>query len=186
MNIFFLHFKQSKCARWHCDKHVVKMILETAQLLYTAHWYLAIDRGYLPSFATAPPSVSEPRMRGYLPISNQKHPSALWTRESLEHYKWLALFGLALCNEYRHRFNDKKHSCENHLRWLYMNIPKELESRGWKDPPPAMPDIYKTGTAIASYRNYYRDGKTALLKYTKRNKPHWISEMPKHISRPLK
>jgi hypothetical protein len=174
MNIFFLHYNQAKCARWHCDKHVVKMILETAQLLYTAHWYVAINNGYLPSFKTAPASVSEPRMRGYLPIRNEKHPSALWTRESLQHYKWLALFGLALCNEYRHRFNDRKHSCENHLLWLYRNAPTDLKDCGWKDPPPAMPDIYKTGNSIVSYRRYYKEGKKTLLTYTRRHKPHWI------------
>jgi hypothetical protein len=178
MNIFFLHFNQAKCARWHCDKHVVKMILETAQLLYTAHWILAINKGLLPSFKTAPPHALEPRMRGYLPIRNDKHPSAIWARESLQHYRWLSIFGLALCNEYRYRFNDKKHSCENHLRWLYMNAPPELFDNGWKDPPPAMPDIYKTSkNSIICYRKYYNEGKQSLLTYTGRHRPHWLSKI---------
>jgi hypothetical protein len=173
MNIFFLHLNQIKCARWHCDKHVVKMILETAQLLYTAHWYAAIDKGQLPSFATAPLNNSQ-RMRGYLPISNHKHPSALWARASIKHYRWLALFGLALCNEYRHRFNDKKHLCEAHLQWLYFNEPV-LEDLGWKDPTQAMPDEYKSANSIVAYRKYYREAKKRLLTYTKRHAPHWIS-----------
>ena len=148
------------------------MILETAQLLYTAHWYAAIDKGLLPSFATAPLNNSK-RMRGYLPIRNHTHPSALWARASIKHYRWLALFGLALCNEYRFRFNDKKHLCEAHLQWLYFNEPV-LDDLGWKDPTQAMPDEYKSANSIVAYRKYYRDAKKRLLTYTKRHKPHWI------------
>ena len=37
MNIFYLHENPEICAEYHCDKHVVKMILETAQMLSTAH-----------------------------------------------------------------------------------------------------------------------------------------------------
>ena len=57
-----------------------------------------------------------------------------------------------------------------------MNEPKELMDLGWVDPPPAMPDIYKTSkNSIVCYRNYYRDGKKNLLSYTARNKPHWLT-----------
>jgi hypothetical protein len=166
---------QIKCARWHCDKHVVKMILETTQLLYTAHWYVAISKGTLPTFKTAPTHSREPRMHGYLPVNNPSHPSALWARQSAEHYEWLSIFGLALCNEYRHRFSNKKHSCENHLRWLYQNLPPGLERNGFRDPPLAMPDEYKVSkNAVVSYRTYYKKGKTAILKYSGRHRPHWL------------
>ena len=174
MNIFFLHPNQVKCARWHCDKHVVKMILETTQLLYTAHWQLAIDEGRLPVFKTAPAHSKEPRMVGYLP-SNPNHPCAIWARASFEHYEWLVILGLALCNEYRFRYSDKKHSCEDHLRWLYCNPPPEIQYRGWQQPPMAMPDEYKKSkNSIVSYRVYYAKGKTHLLKYTGRHRPHWL------------
>lgn len=178
MNIFFLHPNPTRCARWHCDRHVVKMILETTQLLYTAHWMLAIADNRLPSFRTAPHPVAQPKMRGYLPISNAKHPCALWTRESLQHYRWLCLLGLALCLEFRHRFGEKAHSCERHLLWLYWNAPPELADNGWTQPPKAMPIEHKrSNNTVVCYRNYYVESKgrdRGLLTYTRRHRPHWV------------
>ena len=175
MNIFYLHPNVSRCARWHCDKHVVKMILETAQLLYTAHWVLALNAGTQPALSTAPPPKTRPTEHGYLSIRNKNHPCAIWARESRAHYMWLSEFGLALCLEYRHRFGDKSHSCEKHLLWLYFNPPAQIVEKGWTQPPKAMPDQYKRSKdSIVCYRIYYVEGKTELLTYTGRHKPHWI------------
>jgi hypothetical protein len=175
MNIFYLHPSPGKCARWHCDKHVVKMILETAQLLYTAHWVLAKDAGIQPALDTAPPPKTRPTEHGYISIRNAKHPSAIWTRESLQHYKWLCELGLALCVEFRHRFGDKAHSCEAHILWLYYHAPAQIPDKGWTQPPKAMPDQYKRSkNSVICYRIYYMEAKTALLKYTARHRPHWI------------
>ena len=169
MNIFYLSKKTSRCARWHCDKHVVKMILETAQLLYTAHWVIS---GGVPDFSSAP--CRNDGEIGYQSIRNVKHPSALWARESLRHYMWLSDLGLALCQEYRFRFGDKEHGCEKHIFWLYAHPPAEIEDKGWKQPPQAMPDQWRRGDSIAAYRMYYREGKARLLQYTGRNRPHWL------------
>lgn len=179
MNIFYLSRKPSRCARWHCDKHVVKMILETTQLLYTAHWVLAAAVGARPDFRTAPTLASNPKQRGYMSISNPKHPSAIWVRESLCHYEWLCRLGIALCEEYQHRFGaNKVHSCEEHIYWLTRNPPPMFLDLGWTDPPQAMPDEYKRpNDSIAGYKKYYRENKglkRGILKYTRRHKPHWI------------
>ena len=181
MNIFYLSHKPSRCARWHCDKHVVKMILETTQLLYTAHWILALAAGHAPDFKTAPSrkDADPAASRGYQPIRNAKHPCAIWTRHSLENYRWLCSLGIALCEEYQHRFgSDKVHSCEEHLYWLNRNPPAEIVSRGWTQPPQAMPDQYRRSTnSIVAYRIYYKENKGAvrdILTYTKRHRPHWL------------
>ena len=166
MNIFYLSKKASRCARWHCDKHVVKMILETAQLLYTAHWCTGD-----PDFSSAPKRLTgEP---GYQSIRNANHPSAIWTRASLLHYLWLANLGLALCQEYRHRFKNRMHACEEHIFWLYAH-PPALENNGWAQPPQAMPDEYRRGDSVAAYREYYRKAKARMLTYTARSMPHWV------------
>jgi hypothetical protein len=181
MNIFYLHPDPRRCARWHCDRHVVKMLLETVQLLYTAHWILAKEAGSLPSFTTAPVSKSRPTERGYLSIHNPKHPCAVWTRESKAHYRWLAELALALSLEYRHRFHDRAHSCETHAVWLYFHPPSQLLEAGWKQPPKAMPDLYKrSGDSIVCYRAYYCGAKAdkGLLIYTGRHRPHWIRLKP--------
>ena len=179
MNIFYLSHKPSRCARWHCDKHVVKMILETAQLLYTAHWVLAAAKGLKPALEGAPTLATNAEQRGYLPIKNAKHPCAIWTRESLAHYRWLCELGMALCEEFQHRFGKHKaHSCEEHIYWLYTN-PPAFESTEWlRDPPQAMPEEYKRGAdSVKAYRVYYRENKGALrgiLSYSKRHQPHWL------------
>ena len=169
MNIFFLSRKASRCARWHCDKHVVKMMLETAQLLYTAHWVLDVE----PDFATAPRRGDGEI--GYRPIRNVRHPCAIWVRESLRHYSWLADLGVALCAEYRHRFGQgRQHSCEEHIFWLYAHRPAAIEDRGWKQPAQAMPAEWRRADSVAAYRAYYKGGKSHLLSYTARGVPHWL------------
>jgi hypothetical protein len=173
MNIFYLHPDPLKAARWHCDRHVVKMLLETIQLLYTAHWAVAST-----ALKTAPAPKSRPSDHGYRSISNPKHPSALWARQSSRHYSWLSQLGLALALEYRFRYGDKEHSCERHAVWLFFHPPRELGDTGWRDPPKAMPDEHKiSGDAVRCYRHYYIHSKGArgLLTYTKRQRPHWIS-----------
>jgi hypothetical protein len=173
MNIFFLHPNARRCARWHCNKHVVKMILETTQLLYTAHWVLEMEENRLPSFKDAPLQKSS-GIRGYLSIHNPKHPSAIWTRASKEHYEWLCSLGMELCKEFTFRFK-KTHSCKEHLVWLTANIPRTLVSNGWKDPPCAMPTEYRISKNVVScYRLYYVKGKSTLLQYTLRSPPHWL------------
>jgi Pyrimidine dimer DNA glycosylase len=169
MNIFYLSHKPSRCARWHCDKHVVKMILETAQLLYTAHWVLeSLD------MSTAPVKKGTTQ-RGYQSIKNKKHPSAIWARESLDHYRWLCALGAELCREYKHRYGQhKEHACQKHIAWLSANPPASLKAIGWRQPPQAMPEEYQNGSSIAAYRAYYIGGKKNLLHYTKRHTPHWI------------
>lgn len=170
MNIFYLSRMAARCAQWHCDKHVVKMILETTQLLYTAHWVLMGE----PDFRDAPfrKNIYE---RGYKSIKNKKHPSAIWVRDSVEHYSWLCKLGKYLCDEYRYRFGvTKKHSCEEHILWLSKNIPIGFLSNGWKQPPQAMPDEYKQEDSVAAYKAYYLGPKKRLLKYTKREIPFWI------------
>jgi hypothetical protein len=178
MNIFYLSHKPSRCARWHCDKHVVKMILETTQLLYTAHWFLALAANTQPDFSTAPTLASNASQRGYLSIRNPRHPCAIWARESLTNYKWLCELGMALCQEFEHRFGGS-HACEEHLYWLYSHPPATIPRAGWSAPAQAMPDEYRRkGDSIRAYRAYYKLNKgeqRGMLTYTARHRPHWLS-----------
>ncbi len=168
MNIFYLSHKPSRCARWHCDKHVVKMILETAQLLYTAHWATGQT-----NFDTAPLRKGTTE-RGYKSIRNKNHPSAIWTRESIEHYTWLCQLGEFLCAEYTYRYS-KEHSCQKHIYWLAANPPGL--GTGWRQPPQAMPEEFKKSNSVAAYRAYYLGAKSAFLSYKRRARPHWIPKI---------
>lgn len=165
MNIFFLSLIQSHCAKYHVDKHVVKMILETCQLLCCAHHL-------------HPNSVYTPPYR----LTHKNHPCAIWTRTSLDNYKWLVVLGLELCKEYTYRYG-KVHKCQSLLHDLNENHPS-IPSIGFTTPAKAMPDDYKINTnnitdCITSYRNYYYFAKTDLHSWKKRKVPYWILEYQK-------
>jgi len=166
MNIFFLHTNPRKCARWHCDKHVVKMLLETCQLLYSAHWMLGrVD------FSSAP--LRKDGGRGYKK-AHWNHPCAKWVRMSLSCYKWLTTLGLELLREYEFRYPGRLHGCAAHIQWLHYNPPPGLVDIGWIEPARAMPDIYKSVDPVTSYRKYYNGAKSRMLTYTGRHIPHWV------------
>ena len=162
MNIFILSFDPKTCAQFHCDKHVVKMILETAQLLYCVHWVLNPER------------VPEHAYRKTHP----NHPCAIWTRESLSNYTWLCQLGIELCREYSHRYG-KTHKTEFHIRWLAEHLPETLKDIGITKIRQAMPDIYKLPNPVEAYRNYYKQNKLnvrGIVKYTKREWPAFLKE----------
>jgi len=180
MNIFYLHHNPKTCAEMHNNSHCVKMILETAQLLSTAHrvldgqettvitekgrkakrWILSDDRNEILYSAT-----------------HMNHPSAVWCRQNKSNYYWLSLLLKQLCKEYTYRYG-KVHKCEQSglvekLQWTPNNIP----IGEFTEPTPAMPDIYKVvNDSITSYRNYYNGAKTHLAKWKNRNIPEWYQE----------
>ena len=160
MNIFFLSLIPRRCARWHCDKHVVKMILEYCQILYTTHHLLGSE---------LPPDAYKQ--------THKKHPSVLWTVSNKKHYDWLCCLALELNREYEFRYEPKRpHACHKHLLWLQENPPHAILDLTWTDPPPAMPDQYKVpGNSIESYRNFYRidKSKKGIIAYTSRKLPPW-------------
>uniref|UniRef100_A0A6C0KXT6 Uncharacterized protein n=1 Tax=viral metagenome TaxID=1070528 RepID=A0A6C0KXT6_9ZZZZ len=170
MNIFFLHTNPRRCARWHCDKHVVKMLLETCQLLYTCHHMLGSDLASMGA-----PVVASSGSRGYRK-SHMNHPCSKWLRTSLTSYRWLAELGVELLREYKFRYEDREHACGPHIQWLYSNYPPLLLDNGWIEPFLAMPDQYKCGDSVASYRRYYSGAKRdkGILIYTRRGVPHWL------------
>lgn len=157
MNIFFLHIDPKLAAQYQCDKHVVKMIIETAQLLYCAHWMLCPEE--VPTTAYKK--------------SHPKHPSAIWARESIENYTWLCQLGIELCYEYTHRYG-KTHKTQYHIEWLIANIPKNIPLIKMTPLRLAMPDEYKREDPVESYRLYYIGAKTKLMQYTKRDKPPFL------------
>lgn len=165
MNIFVLSKIIKLCAQYHCDKHVVKMILESAQMLCTAHRVLDQVN-----------TVDGVRI---YKIFGKKHPCNLWTQASSENYSWLYNLFIELCNEYTYRYG-KTHICDtkfrNALEYLPVNIPTgELTPFAV-----AMPDQYKiknedgTYDAIKSYRAYYNGAKRDFCVWTKRDVPKWF------------
>lgn len=159
MNIFLLDFDPKKAARFHCDKHVVKMILETAQLLYCAHWMI--------NSALLLPNAYRK--------THPNHPCAVWTRESLANYDWLSDLGMALCDEFVFRYGHA-HKTHAHLMWLSVHRPA-IPNLGITEIRQAMPDIYKRANPVEAYRAFYRENKMILrgiVHYSKRSPPAFL------------
>jgi hypothetical protein len=182
MNIFYLDHDVVKCAEMHNDKHVVKMILEYAQLLSTAHRYLdgnLID-GYSKTGRKQKRYVLSSDIDSILYASTHiNHPSAIWVRQSPENYIWLANMLVALCEEYTHRYG-KIHKVERDglCYVLFKNIPNNIGNSGFTQPTPAMPDKYKVkADSIQSYRNYYKGDKQHIANWKNRTQPSWY-EIP--------
>lgn len=158
MNIFVLDENPQKAAEYHCDKHVVKMITESAQLLTSAYYYTNWDKG-IP-----------------YTLSHQNHPCSIWARESKENWLWLLSLGLCLYKEYKFRYGDKVHKSGTVLIWCYENMPT-IKSKGITTRPLCMPDQYKYGSVVDCYRRYYVAEKSHLFKWSMREEPYWINDM---------
>ena len=153
MNIFYLDKEPKLCAQYHVDKHVVKMILETAQLLSTTHWMSGSEGPYKQT--------------------HKNHPSAIWARSNKSNYTWLCELGMELCKEYTHRYG-KTHKTQKHIEWLSTNIPNIPDGK-FTQPTLAMPEQYKSEDHIKSYQLYYVKDKSHLHSWKNREVPDFIS-----------
>lgn len=162
MNIFYLHENPKQAASMMCDKHVVKMILESAQMLCTAH---RVNDGVMSVI-----TKNNHKQKIYVHPNRKmnellykathiNHPSAVWVRKNKYHYLWLYEHMLQLNAEYRVRYlHDYDHLTITKLSKLLSEPPKNIDSdpHGWCSPPICMDDQYKVNDdVIASYRNYY-------------------------------
>jgi hypothetical protein len=164
MNIFFLDRDAQIAAHHHGDKHVVKMILETAQLLSTAHRVLDGD-DFADSF-------------GMYKATHKNHPSAVWVRSNTFAYDWTFRLFSALLDEFHHR-RGKTHATArlyDALSCLPDNVPRGLP---WMSPPLCMPDEFKTDCHVESYRAYYRQkARDGVVEYNWRpeRRPVWMED----------
>jgi hypothetical protein len=114
MNIFILSINPKEAAQAHGDKHVIKMILESCQMLYSAHWFCGS------SLEDAP--TAKNGQRGYK-AAHMNHPCTKWVRHSRENYVWTTHLAIALVEEYEYRWPGRIHSCKEHAIWLRANVP---------------------------------------------------------------
>lgn len=188
MNIFVLSLNPREAARWHVDKHVVKMILESCQLLYNAHWawgrpeilgyigYSVIGLSYLQKSLDIPESMITAPEGGYRPV-HIHHPCSVWTRRTIGNYLWLCRLSIELLIEFNWRYPGKIHKCEKHIQWLFTNPPPGIRNFGISPFAIAMDPIYKISLdPVDCYRNFYKTSKKkrGLIKYTRRIEPDWL------------
>ena len=160
------------------DKHVVKMILESAQLLCTAHRIL--DGRMVAAKSKTGRNVKrfvldDARDSVLYTATHVNHPSAVWARRSVENYNWLYEHFYALGREYTYRY-EKTHKCfTGEMSYMLQSPPLNLREYDMTEMPSAMDDEYKiSDDPITNYRNYYKLGKARMHAWKKRQPPTWI------------
>ena len=163
MNIFYLHPNPKIAASYFYDKHKVKMILECAQMLCTAHIALGNE--------------DVPYKKSHL-----NHPSSVWVRANNENYQWLYNHMLALGEEYTKRYK-RTHltitKCKDILAVAPLNIP----IGSFNEPPQCMPDEYKVDNdSVSAYWNYYEQDKYKIANKNEQKiiRPLNINELCEH------
>ena len=153
MNIFLLDNDVEQCAKFHCDQHVGKMILESAQLLCTA----LNEKG-----------ITTPYRSTHI-----RHPCTLWVGNSIDNFQWLVGLSIALNDEYRWRYEKS----QDHAS---IGVVRQIEnfrfaSRGLTPFAQAMPAQYKdVNDPVAAYRRFYCNEKSTFATWTKREPPEWF------------
>lgn len=191
MNLFLIALNATDAVKDLCDKHVVKMILETAQLLYGA-WHAR--------YGGFPPDATLDALPGYKK-THVNHPVSVWVRSRVYHYQWTCMYGILLCKEYTHRYG-KEHKTEAHLHRLYRwGFPDQRidppvvkkTSKEWITATEGIPAHFeyfplcmdeasyvreKDGGAfhaVRSYRKYYRTKQDKFkMAWTNSTKPAWF------------
>jgi hypothetical protein len=162
MNIFATDRDTTICATYHTDRHIVKMPLETAQMVSFIYHNKELWDRPIPQLLMGDSNT------------HVKHPCSLWMKENLSNFMWSCELGIKLVEEYRYRYNSQKHErCLLIFEWALANLP-DLEIELMTPFAKAMPEEYKVDCPIDSYRNYYKFGKVELHQWSKRNKPEWI------------
>ena len=136
MNIFYLDKDPVKAAQAQYNKHVVKMILESAQMLCTAHHVHGNPEDM-------------PYKQAHL-----NHPSTIWVRENSLHYDWLYEHMIALGDEYTKRYG-KQHLSITKCKIPLSNQPENIPHEEFEQPPQCMPDEFKDECSVQAYWNYY-------------------------------
>ena len=152
MNIFVLDKDIQTCVAYHADQHVIKMILEYAQMLCTV--------------------LNENGIAAPYKSTHRKHPCTLWAGKSLSNWKWLRELGLALNEEYKYRYDRTE---DHKSAKIIKSLPEPpIPDIGLTEFPQAMPDEYKVaGDLVQGYRNFYIHDKSRFAKWTKRAVPEW-------------
>jgi hypothetical protein len=161
------------------DKHVCKILVESIQILSTAHRILD-GQEYVGKSVSGKRNVKRWRLNDereeiLYSATHVNHPSVIWARQNKENYLWLLDHTIGLLDEYQYRY-DKVHSFfGSELMKSLFKLPKNIQSGSFIDPPPAMDVKYVVSDdSLENYRNYYREGKRHLFSWKRRNVPYWI------------
>ena len=176
MNIFYLHEDPIQNAKWHIDKHIVKMPIEYAQLMSTAHRLLDGEM-YLGKTAIGRNikrwRLHDEREDILYKASHINHPSAIWVRESIENYFQMYKLYMAVLSEFTNRYGKIHGSSKPSIALI--RPPSNIPMVKGTQLPQCMPEICKVkNNPILAYRNYYIVEKNSFASWKNREIPEWF------------
>ncbi len=183
MNIFVLDLDPKKAAEYHCNKHVLKMVLETAQMLCTAHWMIIanknkIDRADFKKLKDMQKKLISITPEGRRPpwkLTHANHPCSKWIRESDKNYWWTVELGINLIIEYRKRYNEI-HSTLKVYDWLCINHIDLPDNKKTPHPICVSADCLIENDPVGSYRKYYKEHKKEIAEWEPiASTPEWYN-----------
>lgn len=184
MNIFNLSNDPIECAKWHNDRHLVKMITESAQMLSTAHRVLDGEMVVLPMKTKTGKTVNrkilqfsqdDARCGVLYKATHANHPCSVWARTSTANYFWLYHLWVSLIDQWRKRFGHNKVHKSESLKELLKQLPSGMPVGNLTPFALAMPDEYKiSDDPVLCYRQYYKLGKAHLAKWRNTDAPPWF------------
>jgi len=185
MNIFILDEDPRTAASMHCDKHVPKMVVESAQMLSTAH-------RMLDGVETKKRSKSGKTMSKYYMLGDTRehhlynavhfnHPCTVWTRESSQNYLWHYELFIALCDEYTKRYGKihlTDRSLREHLKTTPNNIP-DISMTPFRLAMKSNPECMDESDPVESYRKFYMTKQERFkMEWKNTQTPYWFSTCP--------
>jgi len=183
MNIFVLDKSPQKAAEQHCDKHVIKMILESCQILSTVHRFLD-GKEYTELSASKRRlkrwRLADDREELLYKATHVNHPCTVWARENSANYAWLVELTKCLSAEYTYRYG-KVHKCKQiGLIDKLQSLPTSIKVVSYSEPKTwaqALPEEYKNlKDPVGAYRNMYVFEKEDLLYWKVRKPPEWVGK----------
>lgn len=161
MNIFILDENPERCAEQHCDKHVVKMTLECAQILSAVNHMMGRHHSRLYN------------------LTHQHHPCVVWAASCTANYVWLHRLFQALATEYVRRYPRKG---RQHASWIRLGELTRAPPRGMVPRNRRTPFVQcvpkehvSRGDPVTAYRTYYINQKASIARWTNREVPSWFA-----------
>jgi hypothetical protein len=159
MNCFPLDHNMAKSVEYHCDTHVVKIILEGVQMLSSAN---RIHGSF-----------------GCYKMSHEHHPMTVWAAKSQANYDWMRAYVLHLNTEWQHRWhhniNHKSVNAMLNMPHLNIRFSKDLTPMPACMPDECLVDDTSPLLPVVDYRNYYQTSKQHIAKWTNRPVPAWYT-----------
>jgi hypothetical protein len=185
MNIFYLDENPQLAAQYHCDKHILKMPLETCQILASGFYALhgitskkvyVEKQEYIKEICKTFPRLDSENKPHPYGIGFMNHPSTVWARTSRENYLYTLCLGKSLCQEFTYRYG-KIHACEKAADWFFEKFQDlQFPSHDFTTPYRAMPSDCHLENPVDSYRCYYIKYKN-FATWKKRDVPAWYRQM---------